>query len=44
MQSIEFGPDGIRGVDGEWPWIQPIIMRMGQSLAKFSRRRKEEPS
>jgi phosphoglucosamine mutase len=43
LQRIEFGTDGIRGVEGEWPWMHPIVIRIGQALGEFACRRKQEP-
>ena len=44
MPRIEFGADGIRGIAGEWPFVSPIAVRIGQALGQFACGRSENPS
>ena len=37
MPRVEFSTDGIRGVVDEWPFISPIVVRIGQALGRYVR-------
>jgi phosphoglucosamine mutase len=43
MPRIEFGADGIRGRVGEWPFVSPVAVSIGQALGRFVFERSASP-
>jgi phosphoglucosamine mutase len=43
MPRVEFGADGIRGIVGEWPFLSPVVVRIGQALGRYISERSEHP-
>jgi phosphoglucosamine mutase len=35
MPRVEFGTDGIRGIVDEWPFISPVVVKIGQALGQY---------
>jgi phosphoglucosamine mutase len=44
MSRIEFGSDGIRGIVDEWPFLSPVVVRIGKALGQYVLKRSEHPS
>ena len=35
MPRVEFGSDGIRGIVGKWPFLSPVVVKIGQALGRY---------